>query len=55
MKTIDQLLDYIEDVVATHPPDASECDCRICSIHNSVCHLYNRMMESQYNSWGKAD
>ena len=42
MKTIDDLLDYMEDI-AFHTPDPSECDCGHCMVYGVVCHLYNRM------------
>lgn len=42
--TVGELLDFIESI-ATHTPNASECDCHMCSVHNSICGLSNLMVE----------
>jgi hypothetical protein len=34
--TVEDLLTYIETKIAEHDPDASECDCHICSVHNTI-------------------
>ena len=43
MKTIDDLLDYMEEI-AWHTPDSSECDCGHCMVYGVVCNLYDRMV-----------
>ena len=46
MMTVDDLLDFIEDRVATHTPDFSECDCYVCNMYGHICHYYNVMQEA---------
>jgi len=45
--TVDDLLDYIETNVATHTPDASECDCHVCGMHATICSLAAEMVQSR--------
>ena len=43
MKTIDDLLDYMEET-AFHTPNFAECDCGHCMVYGVVCSIYDRMV-----------
>lgn len=45
MITVDDLLDYMEET-AFHTPDFAECDCGHCMIYNSICSMYERMVNA---------